>query len=114
MTQEAATEEVTQETAANGERSTDTGEVLLEVRNLKMYFPVTQGIVFQRKIADIKAVDEDDDSYIKWEYDVCDRGKVVFTLDDLYDEDSSGIQLCAVTRNAFILPAASAAVENAR
>ena len=30
---------------------------LLEVRNLKMYFPVTSGIVLQRKIAEIKAVD---------------------------------------------------------
>jgi len=30
---------------------------LLEVRDLKMYFPVTQGIVFQKKVADVKAVD---------------------------------------------------------
>ena len=30
---------------------------LLEVTNLKMYFPVTSGIVFQRKVADVKAVD---------------------------------------------------------
>ncbi|MEE9285580.1 MAG: dipeptide ABC transporter ATP-binding protein [Dehalococcoidia bacterium] len=29
----------------------------MEVRDLKMYFPVTQGIIFQRKVADIKAVD---------------------------------------------------------
>ena len=34
-----------------------TGEVLLEVKDLKMYFPVTAGIIFQRKIADVKAVD---------------------------------------------------------
>ena len=34
------------------------GEVLLEVKNLKMYFPVTSGIIFQRRIADIKAVDD--------------------------------------------------------
>lgn len=33
-------------------------ETLLEVKNLKMYFPVTSGVVFQRKIADIKAVDD--------------------------------------------------------
>jgi oligopeptide transport system ATP-binding protein len=33
-------------------------EVLLSVRNLKMYFPVTSGAVFQRKIAEIKAVDD--------------------------------------------------------
>ena len=34
-----------------------TGDVLLEVKDLKMYFPVTSGIIFQRKIADVKAVD---------------------------------------------------------
>ena len=33
-------------------------EILLEVKNLKMYFPVTSGIFFQRKIADVKAVDD--------------------------------------------------------
>jgi len=33
---------------------------------------------------DIKAVDSDNDSYIKWEYDVCDRSKVILTLEDLY------------------------------
>jgi peptide/nickel transport system ATP-binding protein len=31
--------------------------VLLEIKNLKMYFPVTQGI-FRRKIGDVKAVDD--------------------------------------------------------
>ena len=33
-------------------------ETLLEVTNLKMYFPVTAGVIFQRKIAEIKAVDD--------------------------------------------------------
>ncbi len=33
-------------------------DVLLEVKNLKMYFPVTSGIVFQRAVAYIKAVDD--------------------------------------------------------
>ena len=33
-------------------------DALLEVRNLKMYFPVNSGLIFQRKIADIKAVDD--------------------------------------------------------
>ena len=33
------------------------GESLLEVRNLKMYFPITSGILFQRRVAEIKAVD---------------------------------------------------------
>ena len=34
-----------------------TDQVLVEVRNLRMYFPITQGIVIQRKVGDIKAVD---------------------------------------------------------
>jgi oligopeptide transport system ATP-binding protein len=34
------------------------GDILVDVRHLKMYFPVTRGILFQRKIADIKAVDD--------------------------------------------------------
>ena len=58
MTQEAATQAAAQDTTANGGRTAAHGELLLEVRNLKMYFPVTQGIVFQRKVADIKAVDD--------------------------------------------------------
>jgi oligopeptide transport system ATP-binding protein len=33
------------------------GETLLEVRDLKMYFPITRGIVFQRQIGAVKAVD---------------------------------------------------------
>jgi oligopeptide transport system ATP-binding protein len=34
------------------------GQALVEVRNLKMYFPVTQGILFQRVIGQVKAVDD--------------------------------------------------------
>ena len=33
------------------------GDILVDVRGLKMYFPVTQGLVFQKKVADVKAVD---------------------------------------------------------
>ncbi len=33
------------------------GDVLLDVRNLKMHFPVTEGIVFHRVVATVKAVD---------------------------------------------------------
>ncbi len=32
-------------------------DILLEVKDLKMYFPITKGIIIQRKIADVKAVD---------------------------------------------------------
>lgn len=31
---------------------------LLEVKNLKKYFPITSGVIFQRKVGDIKAVDD--------------------------------------------------------
>jgi oligopeptide transport system ATP-binding protein len=34
------------------------GNILLEVKNLKMHFPVTSGIIFQRAVAHIKAVDD--------------------------------------------------------
>ena len=37
--------------------TTQTDNVLLDIRDLKMYFPVSAGIIFQRKIADVKAVD---------------------------------------------------------
>ena len=36
---------------------TKTTENLIEVNNLEMYFPVTSGIILQKKIAEIKAVD---------------------------------------------------------
>lgn len=32
-------------------------DVILDVKNLKKYFPITQGILLQRKVADVKAVD---------------------------------------------------------
>src|SRR5215210_3149496 len=37
--------------------TTDNGANLIEVRDLKMHFPVTKGIVFQRQVGAIKAVD---------------------------------------------------------
>src|SRR4028118_98502 len=33
------------------------GEILLEVRDLKMYFPVTSGVLFRRQVGAVKAVD---------------------------------------------------------
>jgi oligopeptide transport system ATP-binding protein len=33
------------------------GQALVQVRGLKKYFPITQGILIQRKVADVKAVD---------------------------------------------------------
>jgi oligopeptide transport system ATP-binding protein len=35
----------------------DHGETLIKVSNLKKYFPVTEGMIFQRVIANVKAVD---------------------------------------------------------
>ncbi len=37
--------------------SATTDGFLVEVRGLKKYFPITQGVIFQRKVADVKAVD---------------------------------------------------------
>ena len=37
---------------------TDNNDVLLEVKGLKMYFPITRGIIVQRHVGDIKAVDD--------------------------------------------------------
>jgi oligopeptide transport system ATP-binding protein len=34
------------------------GETLLEVNNLKMYFPITSGLIIQRQVAEVKAVDD--------------------------------------------------------
>jgi oligopeptide/dipeptide ABC transporter ATP-binding protein len=34
------------------------GETLIEVRNLKKYFPVVEGIIFQKAVAHVKAVDD--------------------------------------------------------
>ena len=34
-----------------------TNQTLIRVENLKMYFPITKGIIFQRHVGDIKAVD---------------------------------------------------------
>jgi len=39
----------------NGNGKHDT---LLKVQNLKMYFPITKGIIFQKHVGDIKAVDD--------------------------------------------------------
>ena len=38
-------------------QSTSQDDVLVSVRDLEMYFPVRSGIIFQKKVADIKAVD---------------------------------------------------------
>ncbi len=58
----AATASVGRATAAlaeigEGQRTEPHDNTLLEVDNLKMYFPVTAGLLLKRKVADIKAVD---------------------------------------------------------
>jgi oligopeptide transport system ATP-binding protein len=40
---------------------------LLEVRGLAMHFPITEGVVFSRKIGDVKAVDGVDFSIARGE-----------------------------------------------
>ncbi len=39
------------------EKGNGNSDVLLKVEDLKMYFPITKGIIFQRHVGDIKAVD---------------------------------------------------------
>lgn len=41
----------------NGATKNEQGNLLLQVQDLKMYFPITKGIVFQRQVGAIKAVD---------------------------------------------------------
>ena len=48
---------MTTETAPETQTATGSGEKLLEVDGLKMYFPVTSGLFIQRKVADVRAVD---------------------------------------------------------
>ena len=48
----------TQEQQGTNGKSAHGDDVLIDVKDLRMYFPVTSGIVFQRKIAEIKAVDD--------------------------------------------------------
>ncbi|MCE7987777.1 MAG: dipeptide ABC transporter ATP-binding protein [Caldilinea sp. CFX5] len=43
--------------ATNGATTMKKGEKLLEVQDLKMHFPITRGIIFQRQVGAIKAVD---------------------------------------------------------
>ncbi len=41
----------------NGTTTTANNDILIRVENLKMYFPILRGLIIQRKIGDIKAVD---------------------------------------------------------
>jgi len=38
-------------------RTQHTGEVLLDAKGMKMYFPITEGVLFSKVIANVKAVD---------------------------------------------------------
>ena len=42
---------------------------------------------------DLKAIDLDGDSYIKWELDLCNTGKVVITMDDYVTEDDGSNEM---------------------
>ena len=47
-----------QETNPAASQVAQDDDILLEVNNLKMYFPVTSGMLFQRTVAYVKAVDD--------------------------------------------------------
>jgi oligopeptide transport system ATP-binding protein len=44
-------------TSTGGNGSIDKNSILVDVKDLRMYFPVTAGLIFQKKVADVKAVD---------------------------------------------------------
>ena len=44
-------------TESNTNNTSTNADVLVEVNNLKMHFPVTSGLLFQREVAQVKAVD---------------------------------------------------------
>jgi len=46
------------EPMAGGAATATTGQTLLSVKNLKMHFPITQGIILQRQVGSVKAVDD--------------------------------------------------------
>ena len=43
--------------AEKGQANIGKGDVLMEIDNLEMHFPITEGIIFQRKVGAVKAVD---------------------------------------------------------
>lgn len=47
----------TAQSGANGNAPAEIGETLLDVKDLVMHFPLTQGIIFQRKVGAVQAVD---------------------------------------------------------
>src|SRR3954462_10000942 len=53
----AATRSAGPQVSANGAKSNGAGEALLTVNNLVMHFPLTRGIIFQRKVGAVQAVD---------------------------------------------------------
>jgi len=48
---------VQQASSARQSAAGKSGEVLVDVQDLQVYFPVTAGLIFQRKVADVRAVD---------------------------------------------------------
>jgi oligopeptide transport system ATP-binding protein len=61
---------VTKDTASSsksGARTNGSAQLLLDVQGLKMHFPITRGIIFQRQVGAIKAVDGVDFSMVKGE-----------------------------------------------
>jgi len=59
--------ETTSSRSAGGAGTDGRGQPLLNVQGLKMHFPITRGIIFQRQVGAIKAVDGVDFSMVKGE-----------------------------------------------
>ena len=41
-----------------GGRKIQSNNILVDIKNLKMYFPVTRGLILQKKVGEVKAVDD--------------------------------------------------------
>ncbi|MGI8729807.1 MAG: ABC transporter ATP-binding protein, partial [Solirubrobacteraceae bacterium] len=52
-----ATETTTQVTGKRAGGNGASGDDILQVRGLRVYFPINSGLIFQRKVADVRAVD---------------------------------------------------------
>ncbi len=50
-------QETTTTEKAKNVKSSDGHDNIIEVKNLKQYFPISSGVLFQRKVGDVKAVD---------------------------------------------------------
>ena len=50
--------EITKDSEGSNRAINEAARPLIEIKNLKKYFPVTEGIVIQNTVAEVKAIDD--------------------------------------------------------